>query len=37
MLMRSYYTGKDLARAVTIEDLRRRAMSRLPQFTYEYI
>ena len=35
--MRNYYTGRNLARAVTIEDLRRRARSRLPQFSWEYL
>jgi (S)-mandelate dehydrogenase len=35
--MRSYYTGRNLDRAITIEDLRRRAIRRLPQFSREYL
>ena len=35
--MRSYYTGRNLSRALTIEDLRRRALGRLPRFSYEYV
>ncbi len=34
---RSYYTGRNLARARTIEDLRRMAHRRLPAFALEYL
>lgn len=34
---RSYYTGRNLARAHTIEDLRRMAHRRLPAFAVEYL
>lgn len=34
---RSYYTGENLARARTIEDLRRMAHRRLPAFAVEYL
>jgi (S)-mandelate dehydrogenase len=35
--VRTHYTGSNLNRAITIEDLRRRAIGRLPQFSREYL
>jgi (S)-mandelate dehydrogenase len=34
---RAYYEGRDLARAIDIEDLRRMARRRLPAFAFEYV
>jgi (S)-mandelate dehydrogenase len=34
---RRHYTGRDFRRAITIEDLRRIARRRLPNFSYEYV
>jgi (S)-mandelate dehydrogenase len=34
---RGHYTGRDFRRAITIEDLRRIARRRLPNFSYEYV
>jgi (S)-mandelate dehydrogenase len=34
---RAHYTGRDLRRAITIEDLRRIARRRLPNFSFEYL
>ena len=36
-MKRGHYTGRDYRRAITIEDLRRIARRRLPNFSYEYI
>ena len=36
-MKRVHYTGRDLKRAVNIEDLRRMARRRLPNFSYEYV
>ncbi len=36
-MKRGHYTGRDFRRAITIEDLRRIARRRLPNFSYEYI
>ena len=36
-MRREHYTGRDFRRAITIEDLRRVARRRLPNFTYEYL
>lgn len=36
-MKREHYTGRDLKRAVNIEDLRRMARRRLPNFSYEYL
>lgn len=36
-MKRRYYTGSDLRRAVTIEDLRQRTLRRLPAFAREYL
>lgn len=36
-MSRSYYSGRNLQRAITIEDLRRMARRRLPAFSYEYL
>lgn len=36
-MRRAYYGGTDFRRAVTIEDLRRIARRRLPNFTFEYV
>jgi (S)-mandelate dehydrogenase len=34
---REHYTGRDFRRAITIEDLRRIARRRLPNFNFEYV
>jgi (S)-mandelate dehydrogenase len=34
---REHYTGRDFSRAITIEDLRRIARRRLPNFDFEYV
>jgi (S)-mandelate dehydrogenase len=34
---RSYYAGRDVRRASTIEELRRVAMQRVPRFVFEYV
>jgi len=34
---RGHYAGRDFRRAITIEDLRRIARRRLPNFSYEYV
>jgi len=34
---RGHYTGGDFRRAITIEDLRRMARRRLPNFSFEYV
>jgi (S)-mandelate dehydrogenase len=34
---RGHYTGRDFRRAITIEDLRRIARRRLPNFNFEYV
>jgi (S)-mandelate dehydrogenase len=34
---RAHYTGRDFRRAITIEDLRRIARRRLPNFNFEYV
>ena len=36
-MKRGHYTGRDFRRAITIEDLRRIARRRLPNFSYEYV
>lgn len=36
-MKRAYYGGRDFRRAITIEDLRRVARRRLPNFTFEYV
>jgi (S)-mandelate dehydrogenase len=36
-MRRSYYGGTDYRRAITVEDLRRIARRRLPNFTFEYV
>jgi len=36
-MRRAYYGGRDFRRAITIEDLRRVARRRLPNFTFEYV
>ncbi len=36
-MKRRYYNGSDLSRAVTIEDLRRMALRRLPSFAAEFL
>lgn len=36
-MKRGRYTGRDFRRAITIEDLRRIARRRLPNFSYEYV
>ena len=36
-MRRTYYGGKDYRRAITVEDLRRIARRRLPNFTFEYV
>ena len=36
-MSRQYYAGRNLSRAITIEDLRRMARRRLPAFSYEYL
>ncbi|MFO1395253.1 MAG: alpha-hydroxy-acid oxidizing protein, partial [Steroidobacteraceae bacterium] len=36
-MTRRHYAGRDLRRAVTIEDLRRMARRRLPTFSFEYV
>jgi len=36
-MRRAYYRGRDFRRAITIEDLRRVARRRLPNFTFEYV
>jgi len=36
-MRRTRYAGKDFRRAITIEDLRRIARRRLPNFTFEYV
>jgi (S)-mandelate dehydrogenase len=36
-MRRAYYGGRDYRRAVTVEDLRRIARRRLPNFTFEYL
>ncbi len=37
MMKRRHYAGRDFRRAITIEDLRRVARRRLPNFSYEYV
>jgi (S)-mandelate dehydrogenase len=37
MMRRRHYTGRDLGRAVTIEDLRARARRRLPAMVFEFV
>ncbi len=34
-MMRAHYAGRDFRRAITIEDLRRIARSKLPNFSFE--
>jgi len=34
---RAHYSGRDLRRVITIEDLRRIARRRLPNFSFEYL
>jgi (S)-mandelate dehydrogenase len=36
-MKRQHYAGRRLARAVNVEDLRRMARRRLPNFSYEYV
>ena len=36
-MKREYYAGRDLRRAANIEDLRRMARRRLPNFSFEYV
>ena len=36
-MSRQYYSGRDLRRAITIEDLRQMARRRLPEFCFEYL
>ena len=36
-MRRGHYAGRDFRRAITIEDLRRIAQRRLPNFSYEYV
>ena len=36
-MKRGHYTGRDFRRAITIEDLRRMARRRLPNFSFEYV
>ena len=36
-MRRKHYTGRDFRRAITIEDLRRIARRRLPNFNFEYV
>ncbi len=36
-MKRGHYAGRDFRRAITIEDLRRIARRRLPNFSYEYV
>jgi (S)-mandelate dehydrogenase len=36
-MKRAHYAGRDFRRAITIEDLRRVAQRRLPNFSYEYV
>lgn len=36
-MRRTYYGGRDFRRAITIEELRRIARRRLPNFTFEYV
>ena len=36
-MKRAHYAGRDLRRAVNIEDLRRMARRRLPNFSFEYV
>lgn len=36
-MRRAHYAGRDYRRAITIEDLRRIARRRLPNFSYEYL
>ena len=36
-MKRQHYAGRDFRRAITIEDLRRIARRRLPNFNYEYV
>jgi (S)-mandelate dehydrogenase len=36
-MKRQHYAGRDFRRAITIEDLRRMARRRLPNFNYEYV
>jgi (S)-mandelate dehydrogenase len=36
-MKRAHYAGRDLKRAVNVEDLRRMACRRLPNFSYEYV
>ncbi len=36
-MKRAHYAGRDLKRAVNIEDLRRMARRRLPNFSFEYV
>jgi (S)-mandelate dehydrogenase len=36
-MKRKHYAGRRLARAVNVEDLRRMARRRLPNFSYEYV
>lgn len=36
-MKRQHYAGRDFRRAITIEDLRRVARRRLPNFSYEYV
>ncbi len=36
-MKRAHYTGRDFRRAITIEDLRRIARRRLPNFSFEYV
>lgn len=36
-MMRAHYAGRDVRRAVNVEDLRRMARRRLPNFSFEYV
>ena len=36
-MMRAHYAGRDVSRAVNVEDLRRMAGRRLPNFSFEYV
>ena len=36
-MKRAHYAGRDLKRAVNIEDLRHMARRRLPNFSFEYV